>query len=109
MPGEGYFVPLLLHFELMCLISIIFSGHQPCILSVFWVPLRTSELDLAGFQTLHNETKRGDIIGVEGFPGKSKKGELSVFPKKFVVLSPCLHMPPSSHFGLKDQVRSGGI
>ena len=68
-------------------------------------PIRTSELDLTGFQTVHNETKRGDIVGVEGFPGKSKKGELSVFPKKFLVLSPCLHMPPSSHFGLKDQVR----
>ena len=66
--------------------------------------LRTSELDLTGFQTVHNETKRGDIVGVEGFPGKSKKGELSVFPKKFVVLYPCLHMPPSSHFGLKDQL-----
>lgn len=65
---------------------------------------RNSELDLAAFQTLHNETKRGDIVGVEGFPGKSKKGELSIFPKKFVVLSPCLHMPPSTHFGLKDQV-----
>lgn len=65
---------------------------------------RNSELDLAAFQALHNETKRGDIVGVEGFPGKSKKGELSIFPKKFVVLSPCLHMPPSTHFGLKDQV-----
>ena len=65
---------------------------------------RTSELDLTGFQTVHNETKRGDIVGVEGYPGKSKKGELSIFPVKFVVLSPCLHMPPSTHFGLKDQV-----
>ena len=56
---------------------------------------------------MHNECKRGDIVGVEGFPGKSKKGELSIFPKKFAVLSPCLHMPPSAHFGLKDQVRGG--
>ena len=68
------------------------------------LPRRTSELDLAGFQSVHNETKRGDIVGVEGYPGKSKKGELSIFPTKFVVLSPCLHMPPSTHFGLKDQV-----
>eukprot|EP00955_Chlamydomonas_euryale_P004985 53054-Chlamydomonas_euryale.AAC.1 len=74
---------------------------------------RNSELDLAGFQGLHNDVKtlqdtracaqRGDIVGVEGYPGKSKKGELSIFPTKFTVLSPCLHMPPSSHFGLKDQ------
>ena len=64
---------------------------------------RNSELDLPEFQTVHNETKRGDIVGVVGFPGKSKKGELSIFPRSFTVLSPCLHMPPSSHFGLKDQ------
>ena len=68
------------------------------------LPGRHSELDLPGFQALHNDCKRGDIVGVEGFPGKSKKGELSIFPKKFVVLTPCLHMPPSTHFGLKDQV-----
>ncbi|KAJ9508708.1 hypothetical protein QJQ45_028002 [Haematococcus lacustris] len=64
---------------------------------------RSSELDLPGFQATHNETKRGDIVGVVGCPGKSKKGELSIFPKSFQVLSPCLHMPPKAHFGLKDQ------
>lgn len=26
--------------------------------------------------------RRGDIIGVQGVPGKTKKGELSVMPKK---------------------------
>jgi lysyl-tRNA synthetase class II len=66
-----------------------------------------SELDEDGFLLLHNEVKRGDIVGVEGHPGKSKKGELSIFPVRFVVLAPCLHMPPSLHFGLKDQVRGG--
>lgn len=65
---------------------------------------RVSELDEDGFLLLHNEVKRGDIVGVEGYPGKSQKGELSIFPVKFVVLAPCLHMPPSLHFGLKDQV-----
>ncbi|GLC33824.1 Lysine--tRNA ligase [Pleodorina starrii] len=64
---------------------------------------RNSELSLEAFTAVHNECKRGDIVGVEGFPGKSKKGELSIFPRKFVLLSPCLHMPPSAHFGLKDQ------
>lgn len=68
-------------------------------------PSRNSELSLEAFTQVHNECKRGDIVGVEGFPGKSKKGELSIFPRKFVVLTPCLHMPPSAHFGLKDQVR----
>ena len=26
--------------------------------------------------------RRGDIVGVEGHPGKTKKGELSVMPSK---------------------------
>lgn len=48
--------------------------------------------------------KRGDIIGVEGCPGKTKKGELSIIPKKIQLLSPCLHMLPHLHFGVKDKV-----
>lgn len=47
---------------------------------------------------------RGDIIGVEGFPCKSKKGEFSIMPKSIKLLSPCLHMLPHLHFGLKDKV-----
>lgn len=47
--------------------------------------------------------KRGDIIGVIGHPGKSKKGELSVMPTKFILLAPCLHMLPHLHYGLKDK------
>ncbi|XP_016838168.1 lysine--tRNA ligase isoform X1 [Nasonia vitripennis] len=46
---------------------------------------------------------RGDIIGVEGFPCKSKKGEFSIMPKSIKLLSPCLHMLPHLHFGLKDK------
>ena len=55
------------------------------------------------FTTLQHDVKRGDIIGLKGYPGKSKRGELSVFPTELVILSPCLHMPPSLHYGLKDQ------
>eukprot|EP01025_Chloroclados_australasicus_P010885 TRINITY_DN1460_c0_g1_i1.p1 TRINITY_DN1460_c0_g1~~TRINITY_DN1460_c0_g1_i1.p1 ORF type:complete len:506 (+),score=92.44 TRINITY_DN1460_c0_g1_i1:191-1708(+) len=55
------------------------------------------------FVMLNNRVKRGDIVGLEGFPGKSKMGELSIFPHKLTVLSPCLRMPPSQKTGLKDQ------
>ena len=55
------------------------------------------------FREIHAMLKRGDIVGVEGFPGKSKKGELSVFPKRMTLLSPCLHMLPKGHTGLKNQ------
>ena len=47
--------------------------------------------------------RRGDIIGVVGHPGKTKKGELSVIPVKMSLLSPCLHMLPHLHYGLKDK------
>lgn len=56
-----------------------------------------------GFREIHNLLKRGDIVGVVGSPGKSKKGELSIFPKSLTLLSPCLHMLPKSHTGLKNQ------
>lgn len=50
-----------------------------------------------------DKIRRGDIIGVEGVPTKTKKGELSIMPKKIKLLSPCLHMLPHLHFGLKDK------
>uniref|UniRef100_A0A0G4G5S2 Lysine--tRNA ligase n=1 Tax=Chromera velia CCMP2878 TaxID=1169474 RepID=A0A0G4G5S2_9ALVE len=55
------------------------------------------------YYEIHDRLRRGDIIGVRGFPGKSKKGELSVFPKETALLSPCLHMLPKAETGLKDQ------
>jgi lysyl-tRNA synthetase, class II len=55
------------------------------------------------FRETHNLIKRGDIVGVVGFPGKSKKGELSIFPTKLILLAPCLHMLPTNRSGLKNQ------
>ena len=55
------------------------------------------------FRAIHGLIKRGDIVGVTGFPGKSKKGELSIFPKQMKLLSPCLHMLPTGYSGLKNQ------
>lgn len=61
---------------------------------------RASEQD---FAEIHNKLRRGDIVGVTGRPGKTKKGELSVQPAHIELLSPCLHMLPHLHFGLKDK------
>ncbi|KAM6409001.1 lysine--tRNA ligase-like [Rhynochetos jubatus] len=52
---------------------------------------------------INNKLRRGDIIGVEGNPGKTKKGELSIIPCEITLLSPCLHMLPHLHFGLRDK------
>ncbi|XP_063800343.1 lysine--tRNA ligase [Pseudophryne corroboree] len=55
------------------------------------------------FIAVNNKLRRGDIIGVRGNPGKTKKGELSIIPVEITLLSPCLHMLPHLHFGLKDK------
>lgn len=57
----------------------------------------------AAFVEDTSRLRRGDIVGVQGYPGKTKKGELSVIPKKLKLLSPCLHMLPHLHYGLKDK------
>jgi lysyl-tRNA synthetase class 2 len=59
-----------------------------------------SEEDFAGDIA---KLKRGDIVGVVGNPGKTKKGELSVIPKELILLAPCLHMLPHLHYGIKDK------
>lgn len=55
------------------------------------------------FTSIHDTIYAGDIVGIAGFPGRSKKGELSIFPYEMVRLSGCLRMLPKQHFGLKDQ------
>lgn len=53
------------------------------------------------FVEIYNSIKRGDIVGIKGFPGKSKRGELSIFPREITILTHCLHMLPDK-MGLKD-------
>ncbi|KAI8052130.1 hypothetical protein BDF22DRAFT_729025 [Syncephalis plumigaleata] len=55
------------------------------------------------YASMHDHLRRGDIVGVRGFPGKSKRGELSIFPKQVTLLSPCLHMLPKAHYGFVDK------
>ncbi|KAL4234435.1 Lysine--tRNA ligase [Mactra antiquata] len=55
------------------------------------------------YKNIIEKIRRGDIVGVEGHPGKTKKGELSIIPNRIELLSPCLHQIPSLHFGVKDK------
>ncbi|KAJ7562551.1 hypothetical protein O6H91_03G073900 [Diphasiastrum complanatum] len=65
---------------------------------------RNSGMEEAEFVKHHAGVKRGDIVGIHGFPGKSKRGELSIFPVSLDVLSPCLHMMPRQRaFTVKEQ------
>lgn len=60
------------------------------------------------FAEQHDHLRRGDIIGVTGYPGRTspKKednpGELSIFAQEVILLAPCLHQIPSEHYGFKD-------
>jgi len=51
------------------------------------------------FDILVRTLKYGDIIGIEGTPGKTKTGELSVRPTRIESLSYCMHMLPRSKDG----------
>ncbi|KAH9932521.1 lysyl-tRNA synthetase [Fomitopsis serialis] len=59
--------------------------------------------DPEAFASVHDNFRRGDIVGVIGTPARTKKGELSIAPKEMILLAPNLHQLPSEHFGLKDQ------
>ncbi|XP_071948365.1 lysine--tRNA ligase-like isoform X2 [Antedon mediterranea] len=55
------------------------------------------------FLKINDKLRRGDIVGIVGNPGKTKKGELSIIPQTMTLLSPCLHMLPHLHFGLTNK------
>ena len=88
-------------------LSVVAHTHRlgfARLVSLSGMPCRHSGLSEEEFGTLHNSVKRGDLVGVKGFPGKSKRGELSVFPQSLLVLAPCLHMVPKHR--LDNQVSS---
>ncbi|CAO1635936.1 unnamed protein product [Parajaminaea phylloscopi] len=51
------------------------------------------------FFAAHDLLRRGDIVGVRGVPGKTRKGELSIFPSSIQLLAPNLHMLPKATQG----------
>lgn len=60
------------------------------------------------YEKMHEYLRRGDVIGVTGYPGrtapaKGGDGEISVFATTIQLLTPCLHMLPTEHYGFKDQ------
>ncbi|MBW0465938.1 hypothetical protein O181_005653 [Austropuccinia psidii MF-1] len=73
-------------------------------------------IDPKSFEAIHDIFRRGDIVGVTGFPSRTKKGEFSISPRSMVLLSPNLHQLPRAEtaivtddgtietkFGFKDQ------
>ena len=54
------------------------------------------------FRATNQNLRRGDIVGFEGFPGKSNRGELSLIPERLTLLSPCLHPLPTDRQPFED-------
>ncbi|CAK7902048.1 lysine--tRNA ligase, mitochondrial [[Candida] anglica] len=60
------------------------------------------------YEKMHEYLRRGDIIGITGYPGRTNpakggEGEVSVFATSIQLLTPCLHMLPTERYGFKDQ------
>lgn len=66
------------------------NGHKIQI----WLNAKHYEGD---FEEISNVVARGDIVGVTGFPARTKRNELSIVPRKMVLLSPCLKNMPTTH------------
>lgn len=62
--------------------------------------------DKAKWDIILTPLRHGDIIGVVGFPSRSKTGELSIVPKEIKLLSPCLHMIPSTLLDVERRYRN---
>ncbi|KAK5988477.1 Lysine--tRNA ligase cla4 [Cladobotryum mycophilum] len=64
------------------------------------------------FEDQHLNLRRGDIIGIRGYPTRTNpknkqgtgefSGELSIAAAEVILLSPCLHQIPDEHYGFKN-------
>lgn len=61
------------------------------------------------FRAFNRLLTRGDVIGVEGFPGATGTGELSLIPRNVRLLSPCMQLLPPSHKGLLHSVSESTV
>ncbi len=55
------------------------------------------------FKVFKKYVNIGDVVGIKGFPFKSKTGELTVFVEDFKILSKALRTLPEKWHGLKDK------
>lgn len=73
---------------------------------------QNSAPDAPDFESQHVNLRRGDIVGIRGFPSRTNpknkqgtgdySGELSIAAIEVTLLSPCLHQIPDDHYGFKN-------
>ena len=57
------------------------------------------------FDFLKTTLRRGDIVGIKGYAGRTKTGELSIKPTQIEPLSYCLHQLPKGETNLNKDTR----
>ncbi len=62
-----------------------------------------------GFQESHRSLNQGDIVSIRGFPGKTKRGELSLVSREMCLLAPCLATIPSGRGDGKYALSDKGV
>ncbi len=65
--------------------------------------IRKNSVGVEAYEIFKKYVNVGDIIGVKGFPFKSKTGELTIFVEEFTILSKALRPMPEKWHGLKDK------
>lgn len=64
--------------------------------------LRVDELGEAPYQTWLSDLDPGDIVGAEGAPTVSRRGEPSLLVRSLTLLAKAIHPPPEKFHGLQD-------
>ncbi len=64
--------------------------------------LRSDTMGDAGFDTALRDLDPGDIVGAEGTPALSKRGEPSVHVRSLALLAKAIAPPPEKYHGLQD-------
>jgi lysyl-tRNA synthetase class 2 len=83
--------------------TIVSNGFKIQLMFNLQYLILPEENKVVNFKKTLSNFSRGDIIGVSGFVGKSKKGELSLFVEHSTILTPCLKLIPKQIYGLKDE------
>jgi lysyl-tRNA synthetase, class II len=64
--------------------------------------LRVDELGEAAYQAWLSDLDPGDIVGAEGNPTVSRRGEPSLLVRSLTLLAKAIHPPPEKYHGLQD-------
>lgn len=83
------------------------SGHSLVFYSLqsegHSIQVLADQSQFRGDWSLHDRLKLGDVVGVQGWVGRSKRGEFSVFALEMKMLAPSLRLMPAKKNAFKDK------